>query len=164
TLAEAIQDLTRLPARLKWPNDVVMQTSQGWRKVAGILTEMSAELDRTRWVVVGIGLNVNNSLSAYLKGRALALSTCLGQQLSRAALLRSFLDRFGKSYRRFEKSGFDAFRVSYWDRYSQPDEPVRLRTARGLVNGIARGVDARGALVVESKNKIKSIWEGEIVL
>ena len=65
-------------------------------------------------------------------------------------LLKSFLKRFETAYRRFEKAGFESFRGPYWRRYSRPDEPVRLRTAQGIVQGIARGVDARGALVVES--------------
>ncbi len=164
SLVEAIQSETRLPVRLKWPNDVVVKTAKGWRKVAGILTEMSAEIDRTRWVVIGIGANVNNPLSPALVDRAASLSALLDRPLNRASLLKAYLSRFGSAYRRFEKVGFDAFRQAYWHHYSRPDEPVQLKTAQGHVRGIARGVDARGALLVESHNQTKSIWEGEIVL
>ena len=66
-LARAIQSQTKLEARLKWPNDVVYQTPQGRRKLAGFLTEMSAEADRTHWVIIGMGLNVNNDLPPELQ-------------------------------------------------------------------------------------------------
>jgi BirA family biotin operon repressor/biotin-[acetyl-CoA-carboxylase] ligase len=163
-LAEAIERETGLPARLKWPNDVVVKTAKGWLKVAGLLTEMSAEVDRTRWVVLGIGLNVNNRLPASLASQATSLGTLARKTFSRAVLLHGFLDAFGRTYRRFEKAGFEAFKSSYWQRYSRPNEPVRLKTAKGMVRGIARGVDARGALLVESQQHTQSIWEGEIVL
>lgn len=163
-LTEAIQSATGLSARLKWPNDVVVKTPAGWRKVAGILTEMSAEVDRARWVVIGIGINVNNRLSPGLKTIGATLSALTGRQLSRAELLKHFLDHFGKTYRRFEKAGFAAFQSLYWQRYSRPNEPVKLKTSQGLVRGIARGVDGQGALVVEFQNQTRSFWEGEIVL
>ena len=53
--AEAIRGLTGLPAAIKWPNDLLING----RKVAGILTEMSAEIDTIFYVIVGIGINVN---------------------------------------------------------------------------------------------------------
>ena len=163
-LAESIRELTHVQARLKWPNDVVVETPGGWRKVAGILTELSAEVDRTRWVVVGIGVNANNVLDPSLARRATTLSDLCGRLIVRADILSAFLNRLGKAYRRFEKSGFEAFRKPYWQLYSRPNAAVQLKTSQGVVSGVARGVDARGALVVESQKQIQSIWEGEIVL
>lgn len=164
-LTQAIQSKTQLAVKLKWPNDVVVKTAKGWRKVAGILTEMSAEVDLTRWVVIGIGVNVNNHLPASLSVLGVSLHAITGKTLSRAALLKAFLDKFGSTYRWFEKSGFEPFRNLYWQQYSRPDEPVKLKTSQGVIRGIARGVDGHGALVVESPNKkTTAIWEGEIIL
>jgi BirA family biotin operon repressor/biotin-[acetyl-CoA-carboxylase] ligase len=165
TLVETIQRETHLPVRLKWPNDIVVKTPQGWRKVAGLLTEMAAEVDRAKWVVIGIGINVNNLLPASLSKIGVSLSAMMAQApLNRASLLRTFLHRFSGSYRRFEKSGFDAFRHAYWRQYSRPDEAVQLKTSEGTVRGVARGVDAHGALLVESHHQTTPVWEGEIVL
>jgi BirA family transcriptional regulator, biotin operon repressor / biotin---[acetyl-CoA-carboxylase] ligase len=164
SMAEAIENETDVQTFLKWPNDIVVKTPVGWRKIAGVLTDLSAEVDRVRWVVAGIGVNVNNRLSPALSDLAISLSSLTQQTHSRADLLKAFLDHFGRAYRRFEKRGFDVFRQAYWERYSRPNEPVRLKTAEGIVRGVARGVDAYGALIVESQHKIKSVWEGEIVL
>ena len=163
-LAEAIQSETGLAARLKWPNDVVIETPKGWRKVAGILTEMSAEVDRTRWVIIGVGVNVSNRLPQALADRAVSLSALARAQVNRASLLKAFLSRLGTAYRRFEKSGFEAFRELYWRQYSLPDKAVQLKTSQGRRRGIARGVDGHGALVVESQHQTTSIWEGEIII
>ena len=121
-------------------------------------------MDRARWVVVGIGVNVNNRLSPALADLGISLSALTGKPVSRAELLRTFLNEFGMAYRRFEKSGFAAFQGLYWEHYSRPNEPVKLKTSQGLVRGIARGVDGQGALVVESQKQTRSVWEGEIVL
>ena len=56
---EAIQRVSGAGARIKWPNDILVEN----RKLAGILTELSAETDRVRFVVIGIGINVNTPLS-----------------------------------------------------------------------------------------------------
>jgi BirA family biotin operon repressor/biotin-[acetyl-CoA-carboxylase] ligase len=164
SLVETIREKTHLPVKLKWPNDVVIKAPGGWRKVAGILTEMSAEVDRTQWVVIGIGVNVNNRLPNALSNRGLTLSSLLDAPLNRATLLKAYLERFSRFYRRFEKTGFEAFQRSYWRLYSRPGEKIELKTAEGVLRGVARGVDAHGALLIESHNQTKSIWEGEIVL
>jgi BirA family transcriptional regulator, biotin operon repressor / biotin---[acetyl-CoA-carboxylase] ligase len=164
TLAKVLERQYELNARLKWPNDVIVQTTSGWKKMAGILTEMSAEIDRTRWVVIGIGLNVNNILPRELRKQATAVIDLTQRPANRAALLKAFLNSFAKTYRQFEKMGFKHFKADYWHRYGRPNTEVQLRTSRGVVWGSPCGVDDNGALVVESKGSTQSIWEGEIVL
>ena len=163
-LAEAIRSKLHRPVKLKWPNDVVVETVGGWRKIAGILTEISAEIDRAKWVILGIGVNVNNPLPETLEKQATSLRKLSKRTYSRAELVKEFLERFAGAYRRFEKAGFDGFRQSYWHAYSRPNQAVELKTSQGLIKGIARGVDAQGALLVESKHKTFPVWEGEIVL
>lgn len=162
TLAQVIRRLTRIDARLKWPNDVVCQTPQGWRKLAGFLTEMSAEMDRTHWVIIGMGLNVNNSLPEELKKIGTSLHGLTGRAFQRGAILRAFLSRFLNAYPRWMKEGFEPFRKDYWKLYRDPDERVRLQTSEGLVQGLVRGIDASGALLLQSKKGIKRYFEGEL--
>jgi BirA family biotin operon repressor/biotin-[acetyl-CoA-carboxylase] ligase len=163
-LVEVLEKRLKLPVKLKWPNDLVLKTDTGWRKIAGVLTELSAEIDRTRWIVAGIGLNVNNSLPAALKRTAVSLREITGETYDRSAILEAFLKQFKAAFSRFEREGFEAFQQAYWNHYSQPDSPVELNTAQGSLRGRVTGVDARGALLVESGKQTQAIWEGEIVL
>lgn len=165
-LQETVKEICGLDLRLKWPNDLVIETAAGWKKVGGILTEMSGETDRTRWVVMGVGMNVNNTMPKSLRHIATSLVSLkdrVGLIIPRVALLTDFLQRFHSAYLRFQKQGFEPFRPHYWQMYSRPDEPVSLRTSQGVLRGIARGVDAYGALVVESHKQIQYLREGEIV-
>jgi BirA family biotin operon repressor/biotin-[acetyl-CoA-carboxylase] ligase len=159
-LRNAIQKVCHIDAKLKWPNDLMV----GSRKLAGILTEMSGQMDRTDWTIIGIGLNVNNTISKKLSDVAVSLYRLTGKSWKRADILRAFISEFRPSYLRFQKQGFEPFQVRYWSQYCAPNKLVRLRTAGGIVSGIARGVDASGAIMIESRRKILSISEGEIIL
>ena len=150
-------------ARLKWPNDVVVYRLRRWQKLAGILTEMSGEVDRTDWVVMGIGLNVFNVIPAALKKVAAAVEDAARRPSTRADLLNAFLREFEKDYRSYQKNRFQTFQKLYWKYYSRPDQHVTLQTAAGQIEGKARGVDPRGGLLVESNRRILTIFEGEII-
>ncbi len=86
-----------IKATVKHPNDVLV----GSKKIAGILTEMSGESDRVRWMVMGIGLNVHNSLSYELSATATSISELTGKSWKRSKLLESFLYYFWPAYNRF---------------------------------------------------------------
>lgn len=163
-LRQAVQEISSLDAKLKWPNDVVVRSHGRWKKCAGILTEMSGQLDRTEWVVIGVGLNVNNTISREMSTRAASLYSLTGKVGDRAQFLRAFLKSFHGLYSRYPHAGFEPFRGLYASHYFEPGKAVRLRTAQGIISGKARGVDASGAIMIESRRKITAISEGEIVL
>lgn len=83
-VAQAIRKVLGLPAELKWPNDVLIQG----RKVCGVLAEMQAEADAVDFVVLGMGINVNTSVS---EARATSLREELGRQVSRSHVLEAIL-------------------------------------------------------------------------
>src|SRR5581483_105763 len=92
----AVAETTTLSAEIKWPNDVLV----GGRKVAGILTELEAELERVRFVIVGIGVNLNTTaFPAELAERATSLALASGRPVDRAAftgrLLAALEERYG---------------------------------------------------------------------
>jgi len=159
-LCEAVEKVTGVSPKLKWPNDLVVSS----RKLAGILTEMSGQIDRTEWVLIGVGLNVHNSFPQNLRKQAVALYSLTGKRMERAEILKAFVKGFHSLYTRYVQEGFEPFRQKYWQRYFAPGKPVRLKTAQGLITGVARGVDASGAILIESKRKIRPISEGEIIL
>src|SRR5271154_1687191 len=89
-LRRAIQAETGLQPEIKWPNDILI----GGKKVAGILTELSAELDKVRYVILGIGIDVNldaNEFPADLRKIATSLKIEAGESFSRPALAVAIL-------------------------------------------------------------------------
>lgn len=99
-VAEGIEEATGLPAKIKWPNDVVI----GAKKVSGILTEISGEPDAINYVIVGIGINVNTpDFSEELKDRATSLYLEKGEKVSRKALFLAVSRNFYRFYESFTK-------------------------------------------------------------
>jgi len=141
-----------------------VQSNNPWRKVAGFLTEMSGEMGKTEWIVLGVGLNVHNRLPESLGGVATALSEHSQTTISRETLLADFLKRFQGAYRTWQREGFEAYRQPYWKRYFQPDQRVQLRTGSGMIRGLARSVDPSGAIIVESRRRNRAVLEGDIIL
>jgi BirA family biotin operon repressor/biotin-[acetyl-CoA-carboxylase] ligase len=120
-------------------------------------------MDRTEWVLLGVGLNVNNTLSQNLSRQAQSLYRLTGRYWPRAEILKAFLKGFHTAYGLYLKEGFEPFRLRYWSHYFAPNRVTVLKTATGRVSGIARGVDASGAIMLESRRKIHMISEGEII-
>ena len=90
-VCRAIRKQTKAPAKIKWPNDIVI----GSKKVCGILTEMAAEIDRIEYVVVGIGINVNmENFPDELSVKATSLRMECGWPVARAGLLQEILKQF----------------------------------------------------------------------
>ncbi|MCK8059548.1 MULTISPECIES: biotin--[acetyl-CoA-carboxylase] ligase [unclassified Fusibacter] len=99
-MLEAIEEVLALKVKIKWPNDLLI----GEKKVCGILTEMSAELSAVQYVVIGIGLNVNQETFAdEISAIATSLRIETGIEVSRFDLLRAFLNRFEAHYAQFLK-------------------------------------------------------------
>ena len=164
-VAQAIAGITPLKPRIKWPNDLIV----GGKKVGGILTEMSAEIDRIDYVVLGIGLNVNTPQTLFpkeIREIATSLAEESGESVSRVRLLQSFLEEFEGFYGVFITSGFQTIRerwkamnntIGAWVELNDIDE--------GMMKGKIIDMDAEGALLLQKKDKsIVRIVAGDITL
>ncbi|WP_373049590.1 biotin--[acetyl-CoA-carboxylase] ligase [Vulgatibacter sp.] len=144
--AEALR-AAGVEASIKWPNDLVA----GARKIAGILTELSASMERIHFVVVGIGINVNlveDDLPEELRPIATSVRTELGREVSRADLAADFLARFESWLGRHERGGFEPVRERYRALSSTLGTRVRLIEAESEIEGIAEDIDEAGALLL----------------
>lgn len=159
--AEAIRELTDLPAGIKWPNDLLING----RKVAGILTEMSAEIDTIFHVIIGIGINVNtNSFPAELKNMATSLAAEKGQPVSRCRLLQLFLQRLEVWY-----DSLLVGREQVLDRWRELSvtlgRQVTILSPNFTVQGQALDIDQEGALLLETADKEQvRILSGDVSL
>lgn len=161
--AGAISRSTGLPAGIKWPNDILVRG----RKVCGLLTELSAEPDRVRHIVLGIGINVNmdrTALPAEYRERTTTLSAEKGGTVDRTGLLRELLRELDRGYRMLLKDPA-AVRTAWKDLNVTLGERVAVRGGSGDVEGLARDIDAEGRLVIRlDSGGIVQVAAGDVTI
>ncbi|MBE5871277.1 MAG: biotin--[acetyl-CoA-carboxylase] ligase [Lachnospiraceae bacterium] len=159
-VCDAIRETTRTDAKIKWPNDIVVNG----KKVCGMLTELEAELDCIHSVVVGIGINVNQTeFASEISQTATSLLIESGNKVLRALLVERVLHYFEKYYAEF-MAGEDlsALREAYNERLVNLDKDVRVLDPKGEYDGIARGIDEQGQLLVEKDGETVKVYAGEV--
>jgi BirA family transcriptional regulator, biotin operon repressor / biotin---[acetyl-CoA-carboxylase] ligase len=159
----AIENVNRdVPIDLKWPNDVMIEG----KKVCGILTEMNAEATCVRYIVIGIGINVNQSeFPAELRADAVSLRMATGSEWSRVELAAALLKSLDQEYRRIIEQA-DA-RQSILSRFAESSswargKQVRLEDNGSSVEGITEGLDERGFLQLRTAQGLKTIFSGTV--
>ena len=158
-VAEAIREVTRLGCHIKWPNDVLVNE----RKIGGILTELNAEMDRTKFVILGIGLNVNTKKST-LPSRASSIKEEKKETTSRIELTKEILERLDKLYILFQKEGFQPI-IEKWRQLSSTlGKRVKVTCQSRLVEGEALDVDVDGGLLIRKDSGLtEKIYTGDLV-
>jgi len=146
---------------LKWPNDLL----RDGRKLAGILLEMSGDASGLCQVVIGVGVNVampREAASAIDQPWA-DLGDCV-PRLGRNQLLGAILNRLLPLLQDFSQQGFEPFQAD-WNRCNaHAQQPITLVTPRHRFAGRCLGVDAKGALLLETASGIESFHGGEVSL
>lgn len=145
-------------AAVKWPNDVWVEG----RKLAGVLTEMSAEPDRVHWAVLGVGVNVNNAPPAKALTPAVSLKGLTGAGWPLPPLLADWMARFRETCRAVEAGGFGAIRAEYARHSALEGAAVSVATPGGEVAGSAEGVDEAGRLLVRAAGGIVALSAGDV--
>jgi BirA family biotin operon repressor/biotin-[acetyl-CoA-carboxylase] ligase len=154
TLARVLQQWCKIDAKVKWPNDILVQE----RKISGMLTELEAEADQVNFINIGIGINVNNDPSRS-EPQASSIKKIIGKTVSRRKLLARFLDELET---RMQQADLDGI-VREWKKYTLTlNRRVRIVTNRETSEGLAVDVDDNGALVLElDDGSLKKILYGD---
>ena len=157
---QAIIETTGLQAQLKWPNDILL----GGRKAGGILCELGLDGPRLEYAVVGIGVNVN--VAAHVlpaEYNATSISHELGRRVSRVGLLCAALLHIEQGYRSLLAGGQV---VEEWAAALETiGRRVQLSTADGILEGIAEGVDADGALLLRlDSGQVRAVLVGDVTV
>lgn len=146
-VARALRGYTNLDIAIKWPNDVVVNG----KKLCGILTEMSAEMEKINFVVTGIGINVNeDNFSDELKEKATSLFIETGKKFKRAEVIRICTEEILSCYKGFCKQGFDAFVDEYNSLCMNVGKEVKAIYKDKEITGVAKGVRNDGALLIKN--------------
>lgn len=160
-VAEGIRKATGLCCQIKWPNDIVIHG----RKVCGILTEMSAEIDYINYVVIGVGINVNQeTFPEEIKDRAVSLRMELGGSVRRSGLIAAVMESFEAYYETFLKTeDLSAMKEHYNSFLVNRDEKVRVLEPCNEYEAYALGINDAGELIIRTKDgQEKAVYAGEV--
>ncbi|PWU20984.1 MAG: biotin--[acetyl-CoA-carboxylase] ligase [Verrucomicrobia bacterium] len=158
----AIEKQTEMKAEIKWPNDILVNG----RKVAGILTELNAELDRVKYVIVGIGVDVNlnqTDFPADLRKSATSLKSALGHPICRPELAVAILGELDEDYSRIATGEFSMV-ADEWEKHcSTLGRDVRIRIGERQIRGCAESLGEDGALLVRTEHgRLERIVGGDL--
>lgn len=167
-IAKALEKECKVNCKVKWPNDVLVETPRhknSFKKVCGILLEMSAESDKVHWVIVGCGLNVNNIISKELLPKAISLNEVLGKKVDRSSLLQAILKAMEISYIKFIQQGFSAFYKTYNQKSILQGKNIVVEDYKDKTEGKFLKFDFDGALVLlTARKEIKKFYSGDVSL
>ena len=150
-------------AVIKWPNDVLFEG----RKLAGILLEMAAEMDRVQWLVIGIGVNLNlapGELPDDLRDVATSVAAERGSPVPRALFTAALLGGLEEWLDRHAAEGFEPIRQAWRSLSGTLGREVRASVGEGEVTGVAEDIDETGALLVRGAAGLTRIVAGEVQL
>jgi BirA family transcriptional regulator, biotin operon repressor / biotin---[acetyl-CoA-carboxylase] ligase len=157
----AVAAVTGLQVDLKWPNDLMI----AGKKLGGILTEMHAEPTAVKFVIVGMGLNVNQEkFPAELAGAATSLRAETGRSYSRLEILVRLLREFESDYNRLSREGVGGVvkRFEEVSSYAR-GKKVRVETGTETFTGMTAGLTAEGLLRVErAAGEILTVIAGDV--
>ncbi|WP_442855500.1 biotin--[acetyl-CoA-carboxylase] ligase [Clostridium sp. Marseille-P2415] len=158
---DGIKKAAGLDTAIKWPNDIV---SNG-KKMCGILTEMSAELEGIHYVVVGMGINVNmEEFPEEVKQAATSLLLETGKKVRRSRLIAAVMEAFEHYYEEFISQGDLSGLISVYNKHmANAGKEVRILDTSGEYTGRALGINEKGELLVEmSSGEVKHVISGEV--
>lgn len=143
-VCHAIEETTGLVARIKWPNDVLIDD----KKVCGVLAESEIEDEAVRYALVGIGVNVNVDVAPYSEIRELATSlrTELQREVSREEVLAAVLNHFEKLYQAVRRG--EVVSVGWKKRLSTLGKLIQVQSAGHTEEGVVVDADSDGALIL----------------
>ncbi|MEH7491045.1 biotin--[acetyl-CoA-carboxylase] ligase [Neobacillus niacini] len=163
-IVQAIEDLTDLLPEIKWPNDILIRG----KKVTGILTELEAEADRINSIIIGIGMNVNQTKEDFpceLQEIATSLFLEKGEKVSRSDLIKGIFMNLEKLYLLYLEEGFLPIKL-LWEGYAiSIGRKITARTLSNSIIGTAQGITDDGVLImVDEQGKTHHVYSADIEL
>lgn len=148
SVAKTIRSLG-IPAKIKWPNDVLING----KKVCGILTEIEAEMDMIDYCVVGIGIDANVDTESFpeeFRESSTSLKKEFGKDINRVEFVQKLLSEFDALYLKFQREDFSSILEEWRNMSATIGEYVKITTQTRMIYGEAIGVDNEGALILET--------------
>jgi BirA family transcriptional regulator, biotin operon repressor / biotin---[acetyl-CoA-carboxylase] ligase len=162
-VSKAVLRCCQLDARIKWPNDIVANG----KKLCGILTEMSAEADEIKHVILGIGINANleyEDFGTEIASIATSIRLEKGSAVSRKAIVASVLNELEEVYEVFSREGsIEPLLEEYKNKSAVLGKEIRVISKKEEIIGLAIDISEEGHLVIKlGDGTIKEIMSGEV--
>ncbi len=158
-LAKVLTEMANTGARIKWPNDIVMDG----KKVCGMLLEAAASGEETDWIVAGIGVNLWDSDFPEDLPFAASVESVSGRGLDRDEFVRRFLEEFDILYAAWEEGGIQGILSEYRAFSATIGAMVKAYLPSGEIVGRALGVQEDGALILVEDNGEKHVlYAGDV--
>ena len=149
--------------QIKWPNDIWING----RKVAGILTELSAERNGINHVIVGVGINVNHRAGDFpeeLRATATSLRRELRRKADRLELVRLFLHNLEQEYTLYLKYRLKKSLTRVRKYSALLGREVTLQSGHSRRTGVVKDIDRNGALILQTATGLETITAGEVTV
>lgn len=164
-VAKSIKEVTGLNAKIKWPNDIIIDN----KKVCGILTEMNAEIDFVNYIIIGIGVNVNamkDDFPIEVQQRAISLAKAIGKKVSRQDIVRKILENVEKRYLAFmQDMDFENILKEWKELSCNLGKQVRATLNGEELIGIAVDINKDGSLILRTEERgIIEITYGDVMV
>lgn len=163
---DAVEKVASIKCKIKWPNDII---SDG-KKICGILTEMSSEIEHINYVVVGIGVNINNdSFPDEIKDVATSIKIELennnmeSDKINRNEIVAKIIESFDYYYEEFLKNqNLSSIKDEYNSHLVNLNAEVFVLKGDDSYRAVAKGIDETGELIVEKDGKLQKVMSGEV--
>lgn len=163
-VCRAIRNYTGLDVTLKWPNDILFQS----KKICGILTELSAEIDQINYIIAGIGINVNQEQKDFpweLQDTAISLKGAGNKNIRRIDLLKEIIKELDCKYDIYLKEGFPLILKEWKILNSTLGQEVNITGRNEKYSGTALDLDEDGCLVVKTEDgDVRRVIVGDVTL
>jgi len=159
-LVDALRSLCDIDAKLKWPNDLLVDG----RKLAGILCEVERAASTHHRLAVAVGVGVNLTVTTFPAGSHGISAHELAPPPDASQLLDRWLHGLAARIRRLEHSGIPGLRGEWLERATGLGERVRVAGPSGEVAGVAADVDGDGALVINTDSGPVRLLAGDVHL
>lgn len=160
-VAEGIRETCGVESGIKWPNDIVVNG----KKVCGMLTEMSVEREYIHYVVTGVGINIKKQeFTPEIAAKATWLEQECGRAVPRAILVANVMRAYEKYYEEFLKAGdLTGLQEQYNALLVNCGRQVHVLDPKGDFQGISKGINQRGELLVEREDGVvTAVYAGEV--
>ncbi len=160
-VSEAIERASNLKVECKWPNDLLVNN----KKIGGILLEGSVKENIVEHVVIGLGINVNQTqFSPDFKTKATSLRLESRQQIDRIKLFREIIASLESQYKDFSKSAFRSI-IPLWEKRStMMNKPILVSQSGNVFSGTVKGLSPEGGLLLEADGTTKTLFAGDVTI